>query len=116
YPDGVPLPAPLPWPALRVDEENTLLLREKFSLTFDRPVLVMCPGAEFGPAKKWPGEHYGRLAAASIREGRQVWLLGSANDAPAAAEIRAQLDAQANAHCIDFSGRTSLAEAIDLLG
>lgn len=74
-------------------------------------ILAICPGAEFGPAKRWPEEHYAELAKAKLAVGWQVWILGSPNDSLVAAKIMQLTEHQ----CIDFTGKTSLVEAIDLL-
>jgi hypothetical protein len=41
---------------------------------------VFCPGAEYGPAKRWPARHFATLASRPGRHGYAVWLLGSAKD------------------------------------
>ena len=83
----------------------------KLGLTLDRPVAVFAPGAEYGPAKRWPARHFAALARTLAARGWQVWLLGSAKDAQAARAIAAL----AGEACVDLAGRTSLDEAIDLL-
>ena len=80
-----------------------------------RPVLVICPGAEFGDAKQWPAEHYAAVCQQQIDEGWQVWVLGSAKDSEIATSIRGRLTAVGQEHCHDLTGRTSLAQAIDLM-
>jgi heptosyltransferase-2 len=81
----------------------------------DRPVLALCPGAEFGESKRWPSEHYAKVAEAKIREGWQVWLFGSKNDHAVGEDIRARLIPGLREESVNLSGDTSLAEAIDLL-
>ncbi len=77
----------------------------------DAPVLALCPGAEYGPAKRWPPEHFAQVARSARARGWTVLLLGSANDIGTSAEIcRHAGDA-----CLDLTGRTRLDEAIDLL-
>ena len=72
------------------------------------PIAILCPGAEFGPAKRWPAEHFASLARKFLAEGMQVWLLGSPNDKPAAAAVLAALgDADADASAISPAARTS---------
>jgi heptosyltransferase-2 len=44
------------------------------------PILALCPGAEFGPSKRWPAEYYAEIAKKKLAEGWQVWLFGSVKD------------------------------------
>ncbi len=74
-------------------------------------ILALCPGAEYGPAKRWPTRYYAEVARHKIDQGWQVWLFGSDKD-KADAE---QINRAASGFCTDFTGRTSLAEAVDLL-
>ncbi|MDQ2993456.1 MAG: lipopolysaccharide heptosyltransferase II [Pseudomonadota bacterium] len=111
---GLPPDAPLPkpqWPKLQMTADAVNAAVTKHGLTLTAPILALCPGAEFGPAKRWPTEHFGAVARDKIAEGWQVWLMGSAKEKPLAAEIQAHSHDQ----CIDLTGKTSLAEVIDLL-
>ncbi len=76
-----------------------------------RPVLALCPGAEFGSAKRWPAARFAELARRMVERDWDVWLFGSHKDQ----EVCAEVAVQAGAHCTDLSGRTSLAQAVDLL-
>jgi heptosyltransferase-2 len=76
-----------------------------------RPVLALCPGAEFGPAKRWPAESFAELARDMAGSGWDVWLFGSHKDR----DVCAAVAGDAGEHCSDLSGRTSLAQAVDLL-
>lgn len=114
-PPGEPLPEPLPVPRLRADAGGVSEALRAHRLDRDRPVLALCPGAEFGEAKQWPAGYHAALAAERIRDGWQVWLFGSANDRPIADSIREQLSVEESALCHNLAGRTSLAQAIDLL-
>lgn len=115
YENGESLPSPLPRPQLLIDANQCERSTEKFALKTDRPVLALCPGAEFGSSKRWPEAYYAELAAAQIRSGWQLWLFGSANDQAVARKIKQQLPADLLEHCYDLTGKTVLAEAIDLL-
>jgi ADP-heptose:LPS heptosyltransferase len=53
-------------------------------------MIGFCPGAEFGPAKRWPHYHYAELAKQLIDEGYQIVLFGSAKDHEAGNEILAR--------------------------
>ena len=91
-------PSPLPQPRLRVDATQVAATRARFGL--EQAYVALCPGAEYGPAKRWP--YFGELAA---RLEKPVVLLGSPNDAAAAAGIAGR----------NLVGRTTLDEAIDLI-
>lgn len=112
---GAELPQPYPRPALVVESSSREAALARFGLQLDRPVLALCPGAEFGEAKRWPSEHYAAVAEAKIRQGWQVWLFGSKNDHPVGEAIREELEPGLMEESVNLSGQTSLAEAIDLL-
>ena len=110
--DSHPLRAPsCPPPHFQINAENRQHVRDKFILHADGRILAFCPGAEYGEAKRWPATHYAELARLFRNEGWQIWLFGSPNDIPVAAEIN-QLT---NNVCTDLTGKTSLSEAVDLL-
>lgn len=115
HPPRWPLPEPLPRPHLRADPERLAGLRERFALDPERPVLALCPGAEFGPAKRWPERHYAAVADTLLARGWQVWLLGSARDREVAEAIVAQIAPQRRAGAHNLAGATELADAVDLL-
>ena len=110
-PAGEALRRPLPEPRLAVDDKARHATLAKLGLALDRPVAVFAPGAEYGPAKRWPARHFASLASTLRDRGYQVWLMGSKKDADVTAEIQ-RLSGDA---CVDFAGRTSLDEAIDLM-
>ncbi|WP_027603035.1 MULTISPECIES: lipopolysaccharide heptosyltransferase II [Pseudomonadaceae] len=112
---GAELPKPYPEPRLAIDPPSRDAALERFGLSLDRPVLALCPGAEFGEAKRWPAEHYAAVADARLRQGWQVWLFGSQKDAPGGEEIREWVTPGFEEDVCNLAGRTSLAEAIDLL-
>jgi len=109
------LPKPYPRPSLQIDPASRETALAKFGLSLDRPVLALCPGAEFGEAKRWPSEHYAQVAEAKVRAGWQVWLFGSKNDFAVGEDIRSRLIPGLREEAVNLAGETSLAEAIDLL-
>ena len=111
-PKNVALPASLPQPALLADPKhaNTLLAKLNIPDT-QQPVLGLCPGAEYGEAKRWPAEYYAEVANHALQQGWQVWLFGSDKDKPVTASIQQQTQHR----CVDLAGRTKLGEAIDLM-
>jgi heptosyltransferase II len=89
---------PLPRPHLLADAAGIERVKKRFELP--ARYAVLCPGAEYGPAKRWPF-----FADLADRIGMPAVLLGSANDAEAAAGIAG----------INLAGQTSLDEAMDVI-
>lgn len=109
------LPQPLLWPQLAVSETEKQAAISEFSLDAGRPVIGFCPGAEFGPAKRWPHYHYASLAQGLIDQGYQVVLFGSAKDQETGQQILAALAEDARQHCRNLAGETQLEQAVTLL-
>ncbi len=106
---GVEVTVPGTFPALTVSETNQQRLKSELGLNVERPVVGLMPGAEYGPAKCWPLEHFAELARTLDDAGYAVWIMGSDKDAPAGDEIASASKA------INLCGRTSLEDVIDVL-
>ncbi|MCI0508410.1 MAG: lipopolysaccharide heptosyltransferase II, partial [Gammaproteobacteria bacterium] len=87
-PQDAPLPPAIPEPKLTVDKENQQRVLQKLGLTLDRPAVGLMPGAEYGPAKRWPAPNFAGLANYLVEQGYQVWLLGSEKDRAVAETIQ----------------------------
>lgn len=99
-------------PRLQTDE--TSVVKTLQALNIERPkssLLVLCPGAEYGPAKQWPAQHNAALAREYLEQGWQVWLLGSQKDDSICAEI----NAATGERCLNLAGKTELGQVIDLM-
>jgi heptosyltransferase-2 len=73
---------------------------------------TFAPGAEYGPAKRWPAEHYAALARSLHgADGASVALLGSAGEAALCESIAAS----ASGACRVLAGKTSLLDAMALI-
>ncbi|MGF1751220.1 lipopolysaccharide heptosyltransferase II [Vibrio cionasavignyae] len=115
--------ATCPRPQLSIDKTIQQQALDKFQLTVQptgqltagRTAIGMCPGAEFGPAKRWPDQYYAEVAQHIINNGQQVWLFGSAKDREVTEKIKNSLTVEAQQHCFNLAGDTSLTEAVDLL-
>ena len=110
-PNTALLPPEYPIPGLVINSDQQQAVIEKFKLTLSEKILALCPGAEYGAAKRWPARYYAEVARHKMAQGWQVWLFGSDKDKEAAEQINSALAGA----CIDFTGRTSLAEAVDLM-
>ncbi|MFJ4238333.1 ADP-heptose--LPS heptosyltransferase RfaF [Serratia nevei] len=109
------LPQPLLWPRLQVNDAEIADTTAAFNLTGSRPIVGFCPGAEFGPAKRWPHYHYAALAQRLIESGYQIALFGSAKDHEAGEQIRAALQEDARDFCLNLAGKTQLEQAVILI-
>jgi len=107
-----PLPISAPAPHLIADSLNALLALQRLGRALpETRVLGLCPGAEYGPAKRWPAEYYAEMANVALKKGWEVWLFGSQKDAG----VTANINTLTNNNCLDLGGKTSLGEAIDLM-
>ncbi len=108
---GQALPRPYPTPKLKADPARLAETLAKLDLNADTAPVIFCPGAEFGPAKRWPERHFATLARSLIARGIPVWLLGSKKDAPVGEEIVRLSEGAARNLC----GVTNLTQAIELI-
>jgi len=93
-----PLAGELPRPQLKVSGDEIADARKRYGI--NGRYVALCPGAEYGPAKRWP--YFRELAE---RMGLPAVVLGSKKDSEAAAGIRGN----------DLTGKTSLDDAIRLI-
>lgn len=110
---GAPLPRPLPLPKLESTDAQQATTLATLDLSRQEKIAVFCPGAEYGPAKRWPAPHFAALADELYRHGYSIWLLGSAKDRPIADEILRMSREKQSVR--NFCGSTALDQAIDLL-
>jgi heptosyltransferase-2 len=80
----------------------------RFNLNLEKPILALCAGAEYGSAKRWLIEYFVEVAQHYLNKNWQVWAFGS---------IKEQLQGLAIEKIggINLCGKTTLAEAIDLI-
>ena len=100
-----------PRPRLRTEMAAGREGLERLGLSVERPVLALCPGAEFGPSKRWPPAHFAAVARRYRTLGWQTWVFGSQRDF----EVAEAVCQDAGPDCFNLAGRTSLGEAIDLM-
>lgn len=103
-----PGPAQPQPPRLLTDSTKATAARQRLGLEAHSAV-ALCPGAEFGPAKRWPEKQYAELAQRLIQRGHAVWLFGSPRDAGVGDKISTLSGAR------NLCGKTTLEEAIDLM-
>jgi heptosyltransferase II len=73
-------------------------------------VLGVCPGAEYGPAKRWPADRFRKtMELVSSRIACSWVIVGTESESAIASEILQGFKGEAE----DLTGRTSLAELIE---
>lgn len=112
YPAKVLPSGATPSPRLISLPEAQAQVLAKLGLNLNKPVLALCPGAEYGPAKQWPASHFAEVAKHYMNQGWQVWVLGGPKD-KAIAETILQMSGGQDGHSL--AGQTSLTEVIDVL-
>ncbi len=103
----------VPQPKLSLSSEALLSIKQKLqSLKEHAKLFVICPGAEYGPAKQWPTEHYAELAKKLAQEDPHhlVLILGSKKESPLGEQI-STLSTHPH-QVINWCGETTLDEAI----
>ncbi len=76
---------------------------------------VFAPGAEFGPAKRWPATHFASLAASLAAQGVPVLLLGSGKENALCEEIAAPVLGQHPGSVQNLAGKTTLEQALSAI-
>jgi len=108
---------PISWQAYRPHLEINPELRDtnlkslSIAISSQKPLLILCPGAAFGPAKRWPIEYFAKIANSKKSEGWEIILLGAKSDN----DIGYSIQKLTKNACIDLIGKTSLLQAIYLL-
>lgn len=107
------LPQPLLYPKLVVNEADALATKVEFGLCEHSPIIGFCPGAEFGPAKRWPDYHYAVLADMLVKQEAKIVIFGSQKDRQVGDAIIQQMSYSQS--CINLAGLTSLEQAVNLI-
>lgn len=102
-------------PSLTIDLQAQKESISRLGLSLNAPVIGFCPGAEFGPAKRWPDKYYTETALELIKRGYQIWIFGSIKDNEIAERIVKNIPEEFRAHCKNLAGKTTLIEVVDLI-
>ena len=94
---------------LSLDLLKTTLLN--FDLKLDA-YAVFAPGAEYGPAKRWPAAYFAEMG---LRTGLPVVLLGSAKEAALCDDIATRINQERPKNARNLAGKTDLSQAMALI-
>ncbi|MDI3297716.1 MAG: glycosyltransferase family 9 protein [Bacillota bacterium] len=107
---GEPSPEVYPSPA---DRRWARRFERRFRLP-GRPLVALHPGGRFFPQKRWPADHFARLAAAlEARRGARLVVVGGPDDAAAGEAILAALERPEDGR--NLAGRVGLRRTAALL-
>ncbi|MES1180792.1 MAG: lipopolysaccharide heptosyltransferase II, partial [Verrucomicrobiota bacterium] len=108
-------PEPLP-PQLVITPYEMLAAWSKFNLIDDEfPIFGLNPGAEYGPAKRWPVEKFIVTAKEIHRRTNCTWILfGGKNDVETTAQIESAIR-NPQSTIFNLAGKTTLRELMALL-
>lgn len=96
-----------------LNAQRSTLNAQRSTLNSQPPLKIgLCPGAEYGPAKRWLPERFVEAAANITAHSSAQWiLLGTKKDAA----IGEQIAAAIGDHCVNRIGQTTLEQLIDEL-
>ncbi len=98
------------YPHLQVEPVMREITLKKYRISTEKPLLMLCPGAQYGASKRWPTEYFSKVAGYYLNENWQVAILGGKDEKSLVDAINALLSTPA----LDLT-MTTLAEAIDLM-
>jgi heptosyltransferase-2 len=108
-------PGQLAWPRLQVSPGTTQAVCGDFVL---KPgFLAVAPGAEYGPAKRWPTAHFAAVVQTFLSSNptQAAALLGGPKDVAVCEDIASQLEPALRSRVRVLAGKTSLPQAIALM-
>jgi heptosyltransferase-2 len=87
------------------------------SLPHPEKFYILAPGAEFGPAKQWPVQHFAKLATQLLQYDptSSIVLLGSSKDRVICDEILQEIDTNLRSNVLNLCGLASLDQSIALI-
>ena len=109
-PAAVDIAPQVPHPHFAVDRVRASQLMQRLGLDPARPAVGLMPGAEYGPAKQWPAEHFAQAASLLASDGIQAWVFGSAKEK----SLGEAISTASGGKAVNLCGETSLTDLIDL--
>ncbi len=93
-------------------KERGCEILKRFGVKNRTELIGICPGAEYGPAKRWPEEYFSKIADMAIESlGAEVVIMGSGKEK----EICKKVELGMRHSPISLCGRTSLMDVIGII-
>jgi heptosyltransferase II len=107
--------AQLQYPVMHVDAADSEKACRELNLAAG--FLALAPGAEFGPAKRWPETHFALVAAEFLRRNpeQKTLVLGGPKDAEFGQRIISHIPQALQGRAMNLAGETSLVQAVQLM-
>lgn len=96
-------------PSLTIHTSILTPFIQKYGITPEKRLLILCPGAQYGASKRWPENYFAKVAQHYVAQDWQVGLLGGKAEKTIVDNIKKEV-----ASVLDLT-ETSLSEAIDIL-
>jgi len=103
------------YPKLKVLENNKSNIINRLDIDLGKPAIGILPGAEYGPAKRWPPNYFSQVIEEYLVKDWSVFILGSLKEQEISQDIYAQLLETEYPNLYDLTGHTSLLDAVDIL-
>ena len=107
-PAGGHAKAELSRPQLQVEAAERDDLLAQLGMARPQRLVCFCPGAEYGPAKRWPPRYFGELAISLAAGGSTVWVVGSSKER----DIGEAICESSRGAALNLCGRTTLDQAV----
>ena len=98
------------FPHLQMESTTREIALKKYAISTESPLLMLCPGAQYGASKRWPTDYFAKVAEYYLNRHWQVAILGGKDEKVLVDAINVKLSTPA----LDLTA-TTLAEAIDLM-
>lgn len=106
-------PSDIEYPHFQINHDRQKVICQELNLDTAKPIVCLCPAAEYGQAKRWPASYFANLTDKLQNAGYQVWLMGSNKDTEITNSIVNY--AKEKHSLVDLAGKTNLVDVIDLL-
>jgi heptosyltransferase-2 len=100
-----PYPPELKLPLTSQEKKEARNFLRSLNADQGKPLIILHPGASYGPSKRWPAQKYAQLAAFfQERDGATILIIGARNDSQVAESVSSLLNKKA----LNLAGKTSL--------